>query len=171
MKRPAGRPWVLLLVAAVMLTSAGAGVAAYRWSRDSVSRLPEISVYSRGQTARVGPYFFCNVVNLDDCARGGTQGALRVDDREPVQLSVPESIARAPWRLLKVYEDERDATATVFRPGARLAATIPTMDAQRGQLVGVVVQLMTLVRDQNGAEFQLPHAEWSVRLQRDAATT
>ena len=162
------RRWgVWLLVTLVVLASAGAGVAAYRWSRHSVSRLPEISAYSRGQISRVGPYFFCNVVNLDDCVRDGAQGALRVDDREPVQLSVPESIARAPWRLLKVYEDERDTTATVFRPGAQLAATIPTMDRQRGRLVGVVVQLMTLVRDQNGAEFQLPHAEWSVRLHRD----
>ena len=167
MKRPAGRSWVWPLVALVVLASAGAGVAAYRWSRDSVSRLPEISAYARGQTARVGPYFFCNVVNLDDCVRDGMQGALRVDDREPVQLSVPESIARAPWRLLKVYEDERNTTATMFRPGTRLAATIHTVDSQRGRLVGVVVQLMTLVRDQNGAEFQLPHAEWSVRLRRD----
>ena len=96
---------------------------------------------------------------------------MRVDDREPVQLSVSESIARAPWRLLKVYEDERDTTATVFRPGTRLATTIATTDSRRGRLVGVVVQLMTLVRDQNGAEFQLPHAEWSVQLRRDAATT
>ena len=110
------RRWgVWLLVTLVVLASAGAGVAAYRWSRHSVSRLPEISAYSRGQISRVGPYFFCNVVNLD----------------------------------------------------AQLAATIPTMDRQRGRLVGVVVQLMTLVRDQNGAEFQLPHAEWSVRLHRD----
>ena len=166
------RRWrVWLLVVLVVLASTGAGVAAYRWSRDSVSRLPEISAYSRGPTARVGPYFFCNVVDLDDCARYGTQGELRVDDREPVQLSVPESIAKAPWRLLKVYEDERNTTATAFRPGARLAATIPTLDAQRGRLVGVVVQLMTLVRDQNGAEFQLPHAEWSVQLRRGAAAT
>ena len=151
----------------VLLASLGAGVAAYRWSRGSVSSLPEISAYSRGETSRVGPYFFCNVVNLNDCVRDGEQGALRVDDREPVQLSVPMSIARAPWRLLKVYEDDRNTTATVFRPGSRLAATIPTLDRQRGRVIGVVVQLLTIVRDQNGAEFELPHAEWSVRLNRE----
>jgi len=155
-----------MLAALVLLASAGAGVAAYRWSRDSVSPLPQISAYSHGSTTRIGPYYFCNVVNLDDCVRDGAQGALRVNDREPVQLSVPVSISRAPWRLLKVYEDELNTTATWFRPGTRLAATIPTLDPQRGRLVGVVVQLMTLVRDQSGAEFELPHAEWSVRLNR-----
>lgn len=162
-----GRSTAWILAVLVVVASLGAGVAAYKWSHDSVSRLPEISVYSRGQIARVGPYFFCNVVNLNDCVRDGAQGTLRVDDSDPVQLSVPSSIARAPWRLLKVYEDDRNTTATVFRPGSRLAATIPTADRQRGRVIGVVVQLLTLVRDQNGAEFELPHAEWSVRLTRD----
>ncbi len=161
------RSGALILALVVLLASLGTGLAAYRWSRDSVSRLPEISAYSHGQTSRVGPYFFCNVVDLNDCVRTRNQGALRVDDREPVQLSVPMSIARAPWRLLKVYEDERNTTATVFRPGSRLAATIPTLDRQRGRVIGVVVQLLTIVRDQTGAEFELPHAEWSVRLNRD----
>lgn len=166
MKRSANRWTAWILITLVVLASAGAGVAAYRWARGSVERLPQISAYSRGTTTRVGPYFFCNVVNLDDCARGGEQGALLVNDRDPVQLSVPESIARAPWRLLKVYEDERDTTATAYRPGTRLAVTIPTVDPRRGRMVGIVVQLMTLVRDQNGTEFQLPHAEWSVQLNR-----
>ncbi len=162
-----GRSTAWLLAVVVLLAAGVAGVGAYHWSRDSVSRLPQISAYSRGETARVGPYFFCNVVNLNDCVRDGTQGALRVDDRDPVQLSVPASIGRAPWRLLKVYEDDRNTTATVFKPGSRLAATIPTLDKQRGRVVGVVVQLLTIVRDQNNAEFELPHAEWSIRLTRD----
>lgn len=162
-----GRSTAWLLAVVVLLAAGVAGVGAYHWSRDSVSRLPQISAYSRGETARVGPYFFCNVINLNDCVRDGTQGALRVDDRNPVQLSVPASIGRAPWRLLKVYEDDRNTTATVFKPGSRLAATIPTLDKQRGRVVGVVVQLLTIVRDQNNAEFELPHAEWSIRLTRD----
>lgn len=161
------RSTTLMVAALVLLASIGAGTAAYRWSRNSVSRLPEISAYSRGETTRVGPYYFCSVTNLDDCVRDGAQGTLRVNDRDPVQLSVPSSISKAPWRLLKVYEDELNTTATKFRPGTRLAATIPTLDRNRGRLIGVVVQLMTLVRDQNGAEFELPHAEWSVRLTRD----
>lgn len=95
------------------------------------------------------PFLYCNVVDLNDCASPGGQGVLVVGDRRPLQLSVPTDIGRAPWRLLKVYADERDTTETVFRPGSTLAVTIPTVDPFRGRLMGIVVQLMTLVRDEN----------------------
>jgi hypothetical protein len=81
-----------------------------------------------------------------------------------VQLSVPEAISRAPWRLLRVYEDPVNTTTTMFRPGTRLAVTIPTVDPQRGRLTGIVVQLLTLVVDPSGELRDAAHAEWSVRL-------
>ena len=37
--------------------------------------------------------------------------------------------------------------APMFRPGTRLAVTIPSVDPQRGRLTGIVVQLLTLVVD------------------------
>jgi hypothetical protein len=153
-----------ILAALVVVASAGAGVGAWLATRDSGPALPQISVYSRGETVRVGPFLYCNVIDLDDCAAGGTQGILAVTDRDPIQLSVPSAIGDAPWRLLTVYPDERDTTTTVFRPGTRLAVTIPTVDQQRGRVVGVVVQVMTLVRDQNDEVFDLPHGEWSVQM-------
>ena len=158
--------WLLAVV--VVVASAGAGVGAWRATRESGPALPQISVYSGGETVRVGPFLYCNVVNLDDCAAGGEQGTLAVTARHPSQLSVPSAIGRAPWRLLTVYEDERDTTSTVFRPGSRLAVTIPTQDQRRGRVVGVVVQVMTLVRDQNDAVFDLPHGEWSVQMRWSA---
>jgi hypothetical protein len=103
------------------------------------------------------------VLDLNDCADPQTQGVLPVNDRNPVQLSVPTPIGRAPWRLLQVYEDPRNTAVSVFRPNSRLAVTIGTVDAQRGRLTGVVVQLMTLVLDPNGELQDVPHAEWSVR--------
>jgi hypothetical protein len=151
-----------LLVTLVVLASAGAGVGAWWLARDPGPSLPQISAYSRGQTVAVGPYFYCSVTDLEDCRPAGEQGVLRVGERDPVQLSVPKAIARAPWRLLRIYADERDATTTLFRPDTTLAVTVPTVDAQRGRLAGLVVQLMTLVQDQDGAVFDLPHAEWSV---------
>lgn len=161
------RPITLALTALVIAASAGAGVAAYRWARPAGSPLPQISAYSLGHTTRVGPFFYCNVVDLNDCLHDEAEGVLKVNDRAPVQLSVPVAIGDAPWRLLKVYEDERNTTTTMFRPGSHLAVTIPTTDRQRGKVVGVVVQLMTLVRDENNEVFDLPHAEWSVKLTRD----
>lgn len=152
------------LVVLVVLVAAAAGFGGWRMAHDQVSRLPQISVYSHGHSQRVGPYLYCNVVNLNDCITDGVQGTLAVSSRYPVQLSVPTAIGSAPWRLLRVYGDERDTTTTAFRPGTRLAATIPTVDAHRGKLVGIVVQLMTLVEDQEGELHDVPHAEWSVRL-------
>jgi Protein of unknown function (DUF2771) len=81
-----------------------------------------------------------------------------------VQLSVPDAIYRAPWRLLQVYEDPTNTTSTIFRPSTRFAVTIPPVDPHRGRLVGIVVQLLTLVVDSAGELHDVPHAEWSVRL-------
>jgi hypothetical protein len=154
--------WVLS--ALVVLAAAGAGVGAWALTRQHSNSLPQISAYSHGTTVRVDPYLYCNVVNLDDCVKPGVQGQLAVSSRYPLQLSVPARIGQAPWRLLRVYEDENNTVESAFRPGSRLAVTVPTVDPQRGRIVGLVVQLVTLVKDQNGELHDLPHAEWSVKL-------
>lgn len=153
---------VLAVLVAVALVSATAtGALIWRLTRDRGSDLPEISAYAQGHLARVGPYRFCEVLNPTDCTTPATQGELPINGRHPVQLSVPPEIAKAPWVLLRAYED--DAVVQEFRPGARLAVTIPTVDPRRGRLTGIAVQLPTLVRDEAGNEFPVPHAEWSVR--------
>ena len=149
--------------AAVVTASSLAGIGAWLLTRDSGPSHPQISAYSRGQLTRVGPYFYCNVLNFGDCQNPQTQGHLVVDDRDPVQLSVPSAIGAAPWRLMLVYENPDDSTARVFRPNSRLAVTIPTVDPQRGKLQGFAVQLLTLGMDPAGELRELPHAEWSVR--------
>ena len=78
-----------------------------------------------------------------------------------MQLSVPPEIARAPSILVRSYEGSD--VIDEFRPNTKLAVTIPTVDPHRGRLFGVAVQLPTLVRDDAGNEFPVPHAEWSVR--------
>lgn len=148
---------------AVVSASGAAGVAAWLLTRNSTAEHPRISAYSQGQLTRVGPYFYCDVLNLNDCQRPETQGVLTVNGTDPVQLSVPSQIGAVPWRLLKVYEDPADTTGTVFRPDTRLAVTIPTVDPQRGRLQGFTVQLLTLVQDEKGELLEVPHAEWSVR--------
>jgi hypothetical protein len=152
-----------LTAVTVVLASTGAGLTAWLLTRDTEPRRPEISAYSRGHLTRVGPYLYCNVLNLNECQASQAQGELQVNDRDPVQLSVPAAIGGAPWRLLRVYEDPADTTTTVFRPDTRLAVTIPTVDPHRGRLTGVVVQLLTLVVDESGELRDVPHAEWSVR--------
>lgn len=153
-----------IIAALVGLAAVGAGVGAWALTRGRDTPLPQISAYSHGTTVRVDPYLYCNVINLDDCVRTGAQGQLAVSGRYPVQLSVPTRISAAPWRLLRVYEDENNTVESAFRPDTQLAVTVPTVDPQRGRLIGLVVQLVTLVKDQNGELHDLPHAEWSVRL-------
>jgi hypothetical protein len=158
------RPITRLAAVVVLLASVAAGFGAWTLVRKQGPPLPQISAYSHGKVVRVDPYLYCNVLNLDDCVKGGAEGQLSVNGRDPVQLSVPARIGNAPWRLLRVYSNEDDTVATAYRPGTALAVTVPTVDPRRGKIVGLVVQLLTLVRDQNGDLHDLPHAEWSIRL-------
>lgn len=153
----------LVLLTIVAILAVGAGIGAWALVREPGPRRPEISAYSNGHLARVGPYRYCNVIDLTDCLNPETQGELRVNSRSPVQLSVPTSIGRAPWWLLTVYEDSAVPATTFYRPGSRLAVTIPTVDPHHGRLTGIAVQLMTVFVDPNGEVQGVPHAEWSVR--------
>ncbi len=155
---------VAVLAAIAVAAAVVGGVALWRYAQDHPPQQPEISAYSDGHLTRVGPYRYCRVLDLNDCENSSVHGELPVNERDPVQLSVPGEIGRAPWRLLRVYENPTDTTVTNFRPGTRLAETIPTVDPQRGRLTGIVVQLLTLVLDPAGELADVPHAEWSVRI-------
>ncbi|MCV7318640.1 DUF2771 domain-containing protein [Mycolicibacterium confluentis] len=145
---------------AVVLASAGAGVGAWALARGGGHELPEISVYSHGELVRVKPYRYCNPLNLNDCDPGTELGELPVDHRNPVQLSVPSAIGKAPWWLTLAYEDGEQSLQVMT--GDRLAVTVPTVDPQHGRLFGMAVELPTLVVV-DGEEMPASHAEWSVR--------
>ena len=135
----------------------------WRLTRTPAPEHPEISAYTHGQLVRVGPYRYCDVLNLTECDTPQTVTANWPSTRAtPVQLSVPPAIARAPWVLIRAYEGAA-TSSTNSGPSSKLAVTIPTVDPHRGRLFGIAVQLPTLVRDEAGNEFPWPHAEWSVR--------
>jgi hypothetical protein len=152
----------IILLAVAVLASGGTAALLWWLSRTPAPEHPEISAFTHGQLVRVGPYRYCDVYVITRCDTPQTVGELVVTSRDPVQLSVPPSIARAPWVLIRAYEGGGDPAVDEFRPGTRLAVTIPTVDPHRGRLTGIAVQLPTLVRDENGNEFPWPHAEWSV---------
>jgi hypothetical protein len=149
------------LAIVVVVASVLTGVLISRLVQHPASKHPEISAYSDGQLVRVGPYRYCDVMNPTNCEIPKNDGELTVDPHHPVQLSVPPEIARAPWVLVRSYEGAD--VVDEFRPDTKLAVTIPTVDPHRGRLFGLAVQLPTLVRDEAGNEFPVPHAEWSVR--------
>ncbi|MGW0159518.1 DUF2771 domain-containing protein [Mycobacterium sp. NPDC003323] len=152
-----------LLGVVTLLSIAGTAVLVWQLSKQPHDPYPKVSAYAHGKTVRVGPYFYCDVENLDDCENAETTGELTINARSAVQLAVEPAIARAPWWLARTYEGADAAIVQEFRPGTTTAVTIPPVDALYGRLTGVVVQLPTLVRDEAGNEFPLPHAEWSVR--------
>ena len=152
---------VVVLLAVAVIASSGTGALIWWLTRTPAPEHPEISAFTHGQLVRVGPYRFCDVYVITECDVPETVGELVVNPRDPVQLSVPPSIARAPWVLIRAYEGG-DPAIDEFRPDTRLAVTIPTVDPRRGKLTGIAVQLPTLVRDEQNNEFPWPHAEWSV---------
>ncbi|BBY34348.1 hypothetical protein MMIN_24090 [Mycolicibacter minnesotensis] len=157
------RSTAVLVAVLTVVTAALAGFGTWWFTRAQEPTPPQISVYSNGQLASTGPYMYCNVLNLDQCLLTETRGTLTVDGRHPVQLSVDETIGRAPWQLLRLYDNPADSTGNIYPPNSTLAVTVPTMDAQRGPLRGLVVQLLTLVVDTStGEQFAVPHAEWAV---------
>lgn len=157
MKKP-----LAVLVAVAVLASVATGVLIWQLTRHPAPKYPQISAYTHGQLVRVGPYRYCDVWNPTRCENPRDIGELVVTSRDPVQLSVPESIARAPWVLLRAYEGPDDTVVETFAPDTTLAVTIPTVDPARGRLTGIAVELPTIVRDELGNEFPVPHAEWSV---------
>ena len=156
MKRVVAALAIVAVVASVLT-----GVLVWHLVKHPPPKHPEISAYSDGKLVRVGPYRYCEVLNPTDCDTPQTAAELNVDPRHTVQLSVPPAIARAPWVLVRSYEGAD--VVDEFRPNTKLAVTIPTVDPNRGKLFGLAVQLPTLVRDEAGNEFPVPHAEWSVR--------
>jgi hypothetical protein len=152
---------VAALATVVLVASVLTGVLVWRLAQHPPPKHPEISAYSNGQLVRVGPYRYCQVLNPTECETPRADGELTVNPRHAVQVSVPAEIARAPWVLVRSYEGG-DAVDE-FRPDTKLAVTVPTVDPRRGRLFGIAVQLPTLVRDEAGNEFPVPHAEWSVR--------
>lgn len=160
------RSTAVLVTVLVVATAAVAGFGTWWFTRNSEPTPPQISAYSNGHLTHAGPYMYCNVLDLNECVLTESQGTLAVDSRHPIQLSVDSVISRAPWRLLRLYDDPVDTTGKMYPPGSTVAVTVPTVDPQRGPLRGLVVQLLTLVVDRATDEkFAVPHAEWAVGLQ------
>jgi hypothetical protein len=153
---------IVILAAVAVVASLGTGVLIWQLTRTPTQKHPEISAYTHGQLVRVGPYRYCDVFVITRCDTPETIGELVVTSRDPVQLSVPPAIARAPWVLIRAFEGGGEPAVEEFRPDTKLAVTIPTVDPHRGRLTGIAVQLPTLVRDEQNNEFPWPHAEWSV---------
>jgi hypothetical protein len=151
------------LAATVVLVCSVVAVGIWLVVRAQPPQRPQISAYTNGQLTRVGPYKYCNT-DLSECETPRAMGELHVTDRYPVQLSVPSSIARAPWFLIRLYEDPAHDTRELISD-TKLAVTVATTDPARGRLVQLVVWPLVLVASADGQPARLvQYGEWSVRM-------
>ena len=96
----------VVLACVTLVASLLTGALVWQLSRAPHSKYPEISAYTREQLVRVGPYRYCDVFVITNCDIPQTVGTLVVNWRDPIQLSVPPAIARAPLVLIRAYDGD-----------------------------------------------------------------
>lgn len=149
----------LSAVGLVVILVAFVGIL-YTLIRESAPRPPSITAFAHRTSLQVEPLEYCNLY-LEDCT-SGTIAELDVPVGYPLQLSLPQEIVDAPWRIVIVYQDQSGNLVVqeqAHRAGETRAITIPSTDEL--QLAGVEIQLPSAVIDEQG--LTEAHAVWSIK--------
>ncbi|MHA6802199.1 DUF2771 family protein [Salinifilum ghardaiensis] len=132
------RGWKPLLATAVVVLAAGCGAPGK----------PEVTFYSHGESVAAAPTQHCEPRGGDCSSDPEAAEQLRVPPGEPVQISVPQEVAEAPWQVAFVYRGtdgaEVDQRSPVFAPGERHAYTL-RLPPGAAQLEHVEVQRYSAV--------------------------
>lgn len=105
---------------------------------------PQVTFYSHGDTSRVAPVRYCNLMG-QECSppQRGNAGDLGVPPDAPVQISVPKELSSAPWQVVFRYRsatgEQVEQRSPVFAPDERQAYTLRVPEGG-GQLEHVEVQ-------------------------------
>ncbi len=175
MTKPSTRTIVALAAAGVLVVIVAVAAVVTVAVRGATTPDPTLTVYAHGKSATVAPYRYCTVAGIADT------GQLNLKCREsdvtvplqpagnPVQISLPEKIANAPWIMVReyVFPDNRTTIRDVktyrdFKPGT-LALTVPSRPTPDLRLVGIELQLVLPARDESGRQFFTPYQAWSIR--------
>lgn len=148
------------IITAVLGVIAVAFVGVMFWLiQRAPDKLPEITAYSSGESVQIEPMVYCTVW-LQDCT-ADRQSTLIVPKGAVLQLSLPRTIADAPWKVVLEYlRPDGTLYQEVIESGldhGALALTIATKD----QLTLVELQLPSAVIDESGA--RAAHAFWSLQ--------
>jgi hypothetical protein len=149
----------LITVGLVVAAVAFVGVL-YALIRDSDPRLPEITAFAHGHAEQVAPLAFCNLY-LENCETGRL-AELNVPPGSALQLSLPQEIVDAPWRMVVVYQDPSGQVVVqerAHRAGETRAVTVQSTEEL--QLAGVEIQLPSAVIDEQG--LTQARAAWSIK--------
>ncbi len=151
-----------MLATVVVVATVATGVLIWRLTRNPAPEHPEISAYSHGQLVRVGPYLYCDVLNLTECQVPQIHGGTGRNIAQPGAAVGTGVHLEGTLAAAAGLRGSRRHLVEAFASKSTRAVTIPTVDPRRGRLTGIVVQLPTWVRDEQGNEFPVPHAEWSI---------
>ncbi|MCP2279942.1 Protein of unknown function [Nocardia amikacinitolerans] len=174
MNKLSGRTVAALVAVALTLVVAAVVVVVTVAVRNAPEHDPEITAYAHGRTVTVPPYQYCDIrivgeeqLDLSNC-RQGESVDLEVPPGYPLQLSLPSSIAEAPWLAQLVYAlPNGDIVDRVIShndyPDDALALTIDSRPLPELRLIGVELQLPVPAIDESGRETTVPHAAWSIR--------
>ncbi|PRW62962.1 DUF2771 family protein [Actinopolyspora mortivallis] len=120
---------------------------------------PRVTFYAHGESVRVDPVTYCDPVERE-CSepRPDAAGSLTVPPGEPVQISVPEQVRRAPWQVVFRYRtpsgEEAKGRTGLIEHGTRFSYTLDLPEPQ-AQLEQVEVQRYATLSmdDSQGLQF------------------
>lgn len=124
---------------------------------------PEVTFYADGEAVRTGPIQYCDVDVLECQAHPDAAARLAVRPGSPVQISVPDSVAEAPWQVVFRYRDGDEPVegrSGLFPADERLAYTLEVPDG--GQLEALEVQQFGLPAVEDGVPTFLVRGTWSL---------
>ncbi|MGB3769786.1 MAG: DUF2771 domain-containing protein [Rhodococcus sp. (in: high G+C Gram-positive bacteria)] len=133
---------------------------------DAPETPPTVSAFADGRYAEVEPFRYCPV-REPLCNYEGSTTTLPVRPGQPLQLSLPGAIAENPWGFASVYGDADTGDVIeadqYFAPGTRTTLTVPPLDADGRELIGVEVRLPSGVIDVDTDQEEIvSHAVWSI---------
>jgi Protein of unknown function (DUF2771) len=93
---------------------------------------PEVTFFADGRSVQTGPIRYCDI-ELTGCQENDSAVAvLDVPPGQAVQISVPASIAEAPWQVVFRYRKDGEQVggrSEVFTPGTRQDYTLQVPEA------------------------------------------
>ncbi|WP_206510931.1 DUF2771 domain-containing protein [Rhodococcus sp. BGS-1C] len=133
--------------------------------RQAPAHLPTITAFANGKAVSVEPFLYCPV-DAPLCESEGVTTVLPVSEHSVLQLSLPSEITSAPWIAAAVYAGEGSdivETDTFYLPGAKLHLTVPPVDGDGRELLGVEIRLPSGIIDSDTQQEEIiSHAIWSI---------
>ena len=174
MSKPSTRTILALAVAAVRVgVAAGAGIGAVA-GHNAPEKEPTVTAYAHGKTVEVPPFRFWSIeqggadgISIVQKPDSRTTASLPAPPGYPVQLSLPDYLVGAPWKIRLEYVAPDGTTQPLrityldYEKGTR-AVTIPSLLKPDLRLTHLEIQLVVLTQDQLGNQSFMPYQAWSI---------